>query len=137
MYIDAETSNQSIFFNFKSPLLYIWCIYVAIFFTYVFFLLLQVENLNLVTNLESYYFYALLITCKSTPLCKKLDYDVKNEPPHLATTHGVHIQKNNMLMTTHQDKKVCICCYPKRTYKISEMKKVFIHSCSIKIDLSR
>jgi hypothetical protein len=30
MYIEAQTTNQSIFFNFKSPLLYIWCIYIAI-----------------------------------------------------------------------------------------------------------
>jgi hypothetical protein len=50
MYLEAQIVNQSIIFNFKSPLLYIWCIYVVIFFYRG--LLLQVENLNLATNLE-------------------------------------------------------------------------------------
>jgi hypothetical protein len=54
-------------FNLKSPLLYIWCIYVAIFFNK--FFLLQIENLNLATNLENYCFYAMLIACKCMPLC--------------------------------------------------------------------
>jgi hypothetical protein len=84
MYIKAQTTNQSIFFNLKSPTLYIWCIYVAIFFYKC--LLLQVENINLVKNLKIYYFHAILIACKCTPLCKKLDCDAKSEPPYLATT---------------------------------------------------
>jgi hypothetical protein len=46
----------------------------------------QVDNLNLATNLENYCFYAMLIACKSMPLCKKLDCDAKSEPPYLATT---------------------------------------------------
>jgi hypothetical protein len=62
MYIETQIRSQSIFFNFKSPLLYIWCIYVAIFFYRC--LLLQVENLNLATNFFNYYFYAMLIKCK-------------------------------------------------------------------------
>ncbi len=84
MYIEAQTINQSIFFYFKSPLLYIWCIYVTIFFNI--FFLLQVDNLNLATNLENYCFKTLLIACKCTPLCKKLDCNVKNEPPYFAAT---------------------------------------------------
>ncbi len=76
--------NQSIFFKFKSPLLYIWCIYVAKSFNICLFL--QVENLNLVTNLENYCFYVMLITYKCTPFCKKLDCDAKSEPPYPATT---------------------------------------------------
>jgi len=48
-------------------------------------ILLQVDNLNVVTNLEKYCFYAMLIICKCMPLCKKLNYDAKSEPPYLAT----------------------------------------------------
>jgi hypothetical protein len=84
MYINAQIVNQSIIFNFKSLLLYIWYIYVAIFFYRC--LLFQVENLNVATNLENYNFYVMLITCKCTTLCKKLDCDTKNEPPYFATT---------------------------------------------------
>jgi hypothetical protein len=29
----------------------------------------------------------MLMACKCTPLCKKLDCDAKIEPPYLATTH--------------------------------------------------
>jgi len=103
MYIKAQTINQSIFFNFKSPLLYIWCIYVVIFLNICVFL--QVDNLNLSTSLKNYSFYAMLITCKCTPFYKKLDCDVKSEPPYLVTTfasfvftiacnhlgHGLHV----------------------------------------------
>ncbi len=49
-------------------------------------LLFQVENLNIATNLKTYCFYVMFITCKCTPLCKKLDCDTKDEPPYLATT---------------------------------------------------
>ncbi len=48
-------------------------------------LLFQGGNLNLATNSDNYYFYDMLIACKCTPLCKKLGYDTKNEPPYLAT----------------------------------------------------
>ncbi len=82
MYIDAQTINHSIFFNFKSPLLYIWCLYVATFFI----CLLHVDNLNLATSLENYCLYAMLIACKCTLLCKKMDCNAKSEPPYLATT---------------------------------------------------
>jgi hypothetical protein len=34
----------------------------------------------------------MLITCKCTPLCKKLDCDTKNEPPYFATT--LHLTLN-------------------------------------------
>jgi hypothetical protein len=69
MYIKAQITNQSIFFNFKSPLLYVWCIYVVI--PYNRCLFLQVDNLNLATNLKNYCFYAMLITYKCTPFDKK------------------------------------------------------------------
>ncbi len=49
-------------------------------------LLFQVDNLNLATNLKNYCFCAMFITCKCMPLCKKLDCDVKNEPPYFPTT---------------------------------------------------
>jgi hypothetical protein len=48
VYIKAQTTNQSIFFNFKSPSLYIWCTYVAIIFYNICF---QVDNIYLATNL--------------------------------------------------------------------------------------
>jgi hypothetical protein len=34
-----------------------------------------------------FFFNAMLIACKCTPLCKKLDYNVKNEPPYFVATH--------------------------------------------------
>ncbi len=49
-------------------------------------LILQVENLNLATNLENYCFYAMLVTCKCTTLCKKMNCDAKSESPYLTTT---------------------------------------------------
>ncbi len=76
MYIKAQTRNQSIYFNFKSPLLYIWCIYVAIF-----------KNRCLLLNLTTHYcFYVMLITCKCMPLYKKIDWHTKNQPPYLTIT---------------------------------------------------
>jgi hypothetical protein len=33
----------------------------------------QVDNFTLATNLENYCFYAMLIVCKCTPLCKTWD----------------------------------------------------------------
>jgi hypothetical protein len=79
MHVYRGTNNKPIhIFQLKSPLLYIWCIYVAIVFNRCLFL--QVGNLNLGTNLENYYFYIMLIACKCTPLCKKLDCDAKSDP---------------------------------------------------------
>jgi hypothetical protein len=86
MYIEAQTTKHSIFFNFKSPLLYIYLVYICCNFFFNRCLFLQVDNLNLATNLENYCFYAMLIASKCTPLCKKLDCDVKSEPHYLATT---------------------------------------------------
>jgi hypothetical protein len=83
MYIKAQTSNQSIFFNLQNQLLYIWCIHVFFFIDVFFF---KLKNLNIVTKLENYCLYAMLIACKCMSLCKKLDCDVKSEPPYLATT---------------------------------------------------
>ncbi len=51
-------------------------------------LVLQIDNQNFATNLENYYFYAMLIACKCTPLYKKLDHDAKNEP-YLVTTQSI------------------------------------------------
>jgi hypothetical protein len=88
MDVYRSTNNKPIhiFQLQKSIIIYIWCIYVIIFFNRCIFL--QVDNLNLVTNLENYYFYAMLLACKCTPLCKQLDCNAKNEPPYLATTLG-------------------------------------------------
>jgi hypothetical protein len=36
----------------------------------------------------------MLIACKCMPLCKKLDYNAKSEPPYLATTHLLLISSN-------------------------------------------
>jgi hypothetical protein len=80
MCIKAQTINQFIFFNFKSPLLYIWCIYVAIFFIDVFS--------KFSVKFKNYCFYAMLIASKCMPLYKKLDCDAKSEPHYLATTHN-------------------------------------------------
>jgi hypothetical protein len=49
---------------------YIFGAYMLHFFNT--YLLLQVDNLKLATNLENYCFYAMLITCNCTPLCKKI-----------------------------------------------------------------
>ncbi len=84
MYIKTQTTN-------KSPILYIWCIYVANFSYRCFFL--QVENLSLTTNLEDYCFYAMLITCKCMSFYKKLNCNTKSEPPYLATTLETIIDK--------------------------------------------
>jgi hypothetical protein len=70
MHVYRGSNNKLVHvFNFKSPLLYIWCIYVAILFNKC--LIIQVDNLNLATNLENYCLYAMLIACNCTPLCKK------------------------------------------------------------------
>jgi hypothetical protein len=50
----AQIENQSIFFNFKSPLLYIWSMYVTFFLYKCFFI--EIENLNLITNLAFFDF---------------------------------------------------------------------------------
>ncbi len=47
------------------------------------YFILQVENLNLATNLENYCFYAMLVACKCITLCKEMDCDAKNEPLNL------------------------------------------------------
>ncbi len=99
MYIEAQIANRSIFFNFKSPLLNIWW-YGVVFKNKC--LLFQVDNLNLASNLENY-FYAMLITCKCTPFCKNLHSDTKSEPPYLATTlwkiQSFHIRR---IFNTHE-----------------------------------
>jgi len=63
---------------------YIFDVYMLAFFYKNIFL--QVDNLNLVTNLKKYCFYAMLIACKCTPSCKKLDCNAKSEPPYFVTT---------------------------------------------------
>jgi hypothetical protein len=60
MYIEAQTINQSIFFNFKSSLLYIWCIYVIIFW--------KSKSSH---KFEKLLFLCHVITCKCMPLYKK------------------------------------------------------------------
>jgi hypothetical protein len=46
---------------------------------------IQVDNLNLVTNLAYCWFHDVSITCKYTTLCKKLHYDIGSEPTYLTT----------------------------------------------------
>ncbi len=69
-------------------------------------LILQIENLNLATNLNFFYFYVMLITCKCMSLCKKLDCDAKSEPPYLATIHlhgpTIEVQKVENLKVATQ-----------------------------------
>ncbi len=49
---------------------YIFGVYMLhLFYTCLF---LQVDNLNLATNLKTYCFYAMLIACKCKPFCKKI-----------------------------------------------------------------
>jgi hypothetical protein len=78
MHVYRSTNSKPIhIFQFKSPLLYIWCVYVAIFFYRCFLLLMK--------NLKSDCFYTMLIACKCMPLYKKLDCNTKSEPPYFAT----------------------------------------------------
>jgi hypothetical protein len=70
-------------FQFKKSIT-VYFVYVCFFYIYR-CILLQVQNLNLVTNFD-FFFNAMLITYKCTSLCKELDCDVKSEPPYLATT---------------------------------------------------
>jgi hypothetical protein len=72
--------NMVDFKPFKSPILYIWCVYVAIVLYICLFL--QVDNLNLATNLENYCLYAMLIAYKCMPLCKKPNCNTRSEPPY-------------------------------------------------------
>jgi hypothetical protein len=85
MHVYGGTNNKlvHIFQLQKSITIYLVCICCNFFYRCF---VLQIDNQNLATNLENYYFYAMLIACKCTPLYKKLDYDTKNEPPYLATT---------------------------------------------------
>jgi hypothetical protein len=84
MHVYSGPNNKLIhIFQFQKSITIYLGIYVAIFLNKS---LLQVNNQYLATNLENYYFYSMLVSCKCTPLCKKLDYNVKSEPPYLATT---------------------------------------------------
>jgi hypothetical protein len=85
MHVYRDTNNKIVhIFQFQN-FITIYLVYICCnFFNRCF--LLQVENLNLATNLDNYYFNAMLIASKCTPLYKKLDCDAKNEPPYLATT---------------------------------------------------
>ncbi len=55
-------------------------------FLYNFFFV-QVENLNPITNLEYYYYYDMLITCKCMTFCEQLHCDAKNESPNPKVTN--------------------------------------------------
>jgi len=50
------------------------------------FLFIQVENQNLIKNLEYYYYYDMLITCKGMTFCKQLHCDAKNESSYFVIT---------------------------------------------------
>ncbi len=85
MHVHKGTNNKLVHIFQLQKSITIYLVYICCNFFYRCHLL-QVNNLNLVTNLRNYYFYAMLITCKCTPFCKKLDYDAKSEPPYFATT---------------------------------------------------
>jgi hypothetical protein len=88
MYVYGGTNNKPIpISQLQKPItIYLVCICYNFFYRC---LVLQIDNQNLATNLKNYYFNAMLIACKCTPLYKKLDYDTKNEPPYLATTQPI------------------------------------------------
>jgi hypothetical protein len=85
MHVYKGTNNKLIHIFQLQNSITIYLVYICCNFFYR-CLLLQVDNLNLGTNLENYGYYAMIIACKCTPLCKKLDCDAKNEPPYLTTT---------------------------------------------------
>ncbi len=86
MYVYKCTNNKLVHIFQLQKSIIIYLVYICCNFKNK-CLLLQVENLNLVTNLENYCFCAMLIACKRMPLCKKLDCDTKVthltlQPPH-------------------------------------------------------
>jgi len=85
MHVYRGTNNKPVHIFQLKKFITIYLVYIGCNFFYR-CLLLQVDNLNLTINLEIYCFYAMLITCKCTPLCKKVDCDTKNEPPYFTTT---------------------------------------------------
>jgi len=86
MHVYRGTNSKLIHIFQLQKLNIIYLVYICCNFFYKCFLL-QVENLNLATNLKFYYYYAMLITWKCMPLYKKLDYNTKNEPPYFATKY--------------------------------------------------
>jgi tryptophan-rich sensory protein len=85
MHLYRSTNSKSIHIFRLEKFITIYLVYICCNFFYKYFFH-QVDNLNLATNLKIHCFYVMLITCKCTSLCKKLDYDVKREPCYLATT---------------------------------------------------
>jgi len=83
MHVYKGTNNKPIHIFQLQKSITIYFYYICCNFFYR-CLLLQVDNLNLVTNLKFYCFYVMLITCKCTGLWKKLDCDKKNGPPYFA-----------------------------------------------------
>jgi hypothetical protein len=85
MHLYKSTNNKPIHIFQLQKFITIYLVYICCKFFYI--CLLQVENLDLTTNLENYYVYGMLIACKCTSFYITLDYDAKSEPPYLATTH--------------------------------------------------
>ncbi len=90
MHVYKGTNSKPIHIFQLQKFIIIYLVYVC---CKLFFI--QVENLNLATNLENYYFYAMLIACKCMPFCKTLNCDAKNEPPYLVTTPHVISHSRN------------------------------------------
>ncbi len=84
MHVYRSTNNKPVhIFQFQKSIT-IYLMYICCNFFYK--CLLQVDNLNLVTNLKNYCFYAMLIACKCMRFYKKMDCEAKSESPYLATT---------------------------------------------------
>jgi hypothetical protein len=81
IHVNPQIENKSIFFNFKSPIFYIWCIYVTIFYIHVFFI--QVENFNPMN------FFGISINLwhvNAWHFMKNCSVTQKNDPPYLLTS---------------------------------------------------
>jgi hypothetical protein len=83
MHVYKGINNKPVhIFQLQKSIIYVWCIYVVIFFYRCFFL--QVDNLNLATNLENYFLNVILMTCKKCMArYKRLNRDAKVSHPIL------------------------------------------------------
>jgi hypothetical protein len=85
MHVYISTNNKLVHVFQLQKSIAIYLVYICCNFCYR-CLFLQVDNLNVATHLKNCCFYAMLIACKCTPLCKKLGCDTKSEPPYFVTT---------------------------------------------------
>ncbi len=85
MHVHKSTNSKLVHIFQLQKLITKYLVYICCNFVYR-CLLFQVDNLNLATNLENDCSCAMLITCKCTPFCEKLDCDTKSEPPYHVIT---------------------------------------------------